>query len=483
MKKSDVVVALSKICLDGFMSVSAFTLAYFIRMEWYEFTLFNGLQTITFFPPPNTLFPFSTYSEFVALFTVTLLGVMAIQGRYRLGADEKLFEELHHTFWGVAASMTLLLGYFFFTKDYFFSRLIFGLAWTLTLVFIWSGRGFIRYVLHKLYRLGWGVQSVVVLGTGALSEQVLNGLQKHSHYQVAGILTEKKGRAKSWLGAPIWGTFKDLGKLLKTKNIDEVWLATEHNTSTITANLVAQAHLNYKKFKFFPDELGLDLAAVKVTTFDKFPIITLLNSPLYGWWALVKFGLDFLFSFLLLIGLSPVMFLIGLWVWFTDIKAPIFYRSNRVGADGKTFSCYKFRTMVADAEQQKSKLMKQNERKGGVLFKLSDDPRITRLGHWLRKYSIDELPQLLNVLKGDMSLVGPRPHLVEEVKKYPDHNRQLLLLRPGLTGMAQINGRSSLSFEEEMKHEMFYLKNWSLWLDGVIIAKTIMVVFKGENAG
>jgi lipopolysaccharide/colanic/teichoic acid biosynthesis glycosyltransferase len=139
--------------------------------------------------------------------------------------------------------------------------------------------------------------------------------------------------------------------------------------------------------------------------------------------------------------------------------------------------------MVADAEAQKASLLKKNEREGGILFKLTEDPRITKLGHVLRKYSIDELPQLLNIIKGDMSFVGPRPHLVEEVNQYPEHNRQLLLLKPGLTGMAQINGRSSLSFEEEMKHEMFYLKNWSLWLDGVIIAKTIMVVFKGENAG
>lgn len=482
MKKSDVVVALARICMDGVMSVGAFLMAYFIRMEWYEITLFNGLTTLTLFPPPNTLFPLSMYLEFVAFFTVTLLIVMALQGRYRLGADEKLLDELHHSFWGISASMTLLLGYFFFAQEYFFSRLIFGLAWALTILFIWSGRGFIRLLVNQLYQQGWGVHNVLVLGTGNLAQQVLAGLKKHPHFTAVGILTEKRSPKKTWLKLPIWGNFKSLDKVLKTKNVDEVWLATEKTTSTITAEIVAQAHINYKKFKFFPDELGLDLAAVKVSTFDKFPIITLLNSPLYGWWALVKFGLDFLFSLLVLIFLSPVLFIIALIVWLTDTKAPIFYRSDRVGADGKTFRCYKFRTMVKDAEAQKSKLMKKNERSGGVLFKLSDDPRITPLGHWLRKYSIDELPQLINVLKGDMSLVGPRPHLVEEVKKYPAHNRQLLLLRPGLTGMAQINGRSSLSFEEEMQHEMFYLKNWSLWLDFVVVVKTIVVVFKGENA-
>ncbi len=482
MKKSDALVALAKIIVDGGMSLTAFTLAYFLRMEWYEISLFNGLARYSLFPAPNTLFPFDMYWEFVVLFTVTLLLVMAIQGRYRLGADEKLLDEFNHTFWGVSASMTLLLGYFFFTKDYFFSRLIFGLAWALTIIFIWSGRGFIRLLVHQFFRLGWGVQSVLILGSGDLASQVLKGVNKHPHYQAVGILTEKKNTAKTWKTLPIWGNFKNIATVLKRKSVDEVWLATENTTSAITADLVAQAHINHKKFKFFPDELGLDLAALKVSTFDKFPIITLLNSPLYGWWAMVKHALDFGFSCIFLIILSPLIFIIGLAIWCTDIKAPIFYRSERVGADGKTFKCYKFRTMVADAEAKKEKLLQKNERQGGVLFKLSEDPRITKLGHTLRKYSIDELPQLLNIVKGDMSFVGPRPHLVEEVNKYPDHNRQLLLLRPGLTGMAQINGRSSLSFEDEMKHEMFYLKNWSLWLDGVIVLKTMIVVVKGENA-
>lgn len=483
MKKSDIIQALARISTDAAMSFSAFTLAYYLRMEWYELSLFNGLQSITLFPPPNTLFPFSVYLELVILFTVTLILVMALQGRYRLGADEKMLDEWQHTFWSITASMTLLLGYFFFTKDYFFSRLIFGLSWILTIFFIWTGRGLIRLFIKKLHALGWGVQSVLLLGSGALAEEVLKGINKQPHYKIAGILTEKKSISKSWKGFPVWGSFSNMIAVLKRKKVDEVWLAAESTTSAITAKIVAASHINHKKFKFFPDELGLDLAAVKVSTFDKLPIITLLNSPLYGWWSFVKYSLDFIFSIGLLILLSPILFIVSLFVWFTDFKAPIFYRSARVGADGKIFKCYKFRTMVVDAEAQKAKLITQNERKGGVLFKLAEDPRITPLGHFLRKFSVDELPQLLNIFKGDMSFVGPRPHLVEEVKKYPDHNRQLLSLRPGLTGMAQINGRSSLSFEEEMKHEMFYLKSWSLWLDGVIIIKTFIVVIKGENAG
>lgn len=138
--------------------------------------------------------------------------------------------------------------------------------------------------------------------------------------------------------------------------------------------------------------------------------------------------------------------------------------------------------MVPDAEKQKKKLLKKNDRKGGVLFKLENDPRVTSLGKFLRKTSLDELPQLWNVFWGDMSLIGPRPHLPEEVKKYDADHHPLLSIKPGITGYAQINGRSKLSFEEEMKYELFYLKHWNLWLDLIILIKTIWIVLRRKNS-
>ena len=178
---------------------------------------------------------------------------------------------------------------------------------------------------------------------------------------------------------------------------------------------------------------------------------------------------DFGLSLFLLVILSPVLFSIGLVVRISS-SGPIIHWGMRIGRDNKRFKMPKFRTMHLNTPS--------------VATDLLIDPKrwLTPIGSFLRRTSLDELPQLWSIFIGDMSFVGPRPHLVEEVNKYPDHNRQLLLLRPGLTGMAQINGRSSLSFEDEMKHEMFYLKNWSLWLDGVIVLKTMIVVVKGENA-
>jgi lipopolysaccharide/colanic/teichoic acid biosynthesis glycosyltransferase len=179
--------------------------------------------------------------------------------------------------------------------------------------------------------------------------------------------------------------------------------------------------------------------------------------------------------------LSPLFAVVAWKVWRENKSAPIVYASKRVGKNGKEFNCLKFRTMVPDADEKKKKLLKKNQRKGGVLFKMEDDPRITSLGKVLRKWSLDELPQLWNVVQGHMSLIGPRPHLPEEVRKYAKDDLRVLSIRPGITGFAQINGRSSLSFKEEMNYELFYLKNWSFKLDIIIFLKSLWVVVKRKD--
>jgi len=164
-----------------------------------------------------------------------------------------------------------------------------------------------------------------------------------------------------------------------------------------------------------------------------------------------------------------------------DSKGPVFFKQKRVAKRGY-FYLYKFRSMVDNAESLKKKLMHKNERKEGILFKIKNDPRITKAGKILRKTRIDELPQFINVLKGEISLVGPRPHLPNEVKKYKRRHRIVLAIKPGVTGMAQVSGASDLSFEDEVRLDAYYIENWSLFLDFIIIIKTFMVVFKGQGA-
>jgi exopolysaccharide biosynthesis polyprenyl glycosylphosphotransferase len=195
---------------------------------------------------------------------------------------------------------------------------------------------------------------------------------------------------------------------------------------------------------------------------------------------LLKRCLDIVLSILALIVLSPLLLAIAIAVKL-DSRGPILYSSERIGKKGHVFSCSKFRTMVRDAEDKRADFMHMNER-DGVLFKISNDPRITNLGRFLRKYSLDELPQFLNVLRGEMSIVGPRPPIASEVREYKLNHLRRLDVTPGITGLWQVQGRQDPSFDSYISLDVTYIENWSVWLDIKIILRTIAVVFAGTGS-
>ncbi|MCF7906278.1 sugar transferase [Candidatus Gracilibacteria bacterium] len=473
MKKSEFLFPLARIINDGAMIFLGLLLAYFLRMRW--FGIF-GL------PAPTTLFPLDLFYTFAFRISLFLVIIMALNGRYKFSADEKIGDEMWHIFWNFSSGMALLLVVFFFLKFTFFSRFIFGVAWLSGIIFLCAGRVGLRWIRTQCNKAGWGRIKILILGSGKIAEQTVAFLKQSPRFEVIGLLLEKKQVSKKtqW-GIPVLGDFQNFEKVLETHHPDEVLVATENSTERITAKLVRIAHIHHIKFRFFPDELGLDLAAVEISTLGDFPLVTLQNTRLDGWGYVIKSGCDFFVATLSLALLSPVFAIIAWRVQKECPKAPILYASPRIGRNGRKFSCWKFRTMVPDADAQKKKLLTKNQRKGGILFKMENDPRVTNLGKVLRKWSLDELPQLWNVLRGEMSLIGPRPHLKEEVDQYAADDRRILSIKPGMTGFAQINGRSSLSFEEEMQYELFYLKNWSLRLDAIIFLKSVVVVLKRKN--
>ena len=211
---------------------------------------------------------------------------------------------------------------------------------------------------------------------------------------------------------------------------------------------------------------------------DDIPLIHLKQTPLEGWGIVIKRTFDLLGSGILILLLTPLWILVPLLIKL-DSSGPAFYRSKRKHGE-KEFHAHKFRSMIPEAEAMRKSLLSQSERPG-PLFKMKRDPRVTRIGAFLRKTSLDELPQLFNVLKGEMSLVGPRPHLPEEVAQYQRHHQQLFAIKPGLTGLAQVNGRSNLSFEDEVRLDVYYIENWALWLDLKILLKSALVVLKADG--
>jgi exopolysaccharide biosynthesis polyprenyl glycosylphosphotransferase len=212
----------------------------------------------------------------------------------------------------------------------------------------------------------------------------------------------------------------------------------------------------------------------------QFPTIPLHRGSLPEVALTLKRAVDVVLSILVLIGLSPFLLALAILIKL-DSSGPVFYFSDRIGKKGRVFKCIKFRTMVADADLRREDLMHLNER-DGVLFKISNDPRITKLGRMLRKYSLDELPQFINVLKGDMSIVGPRPPMGSEVREYKlDHLRRLDVM-PGITGLWQVQARQDPSFDSYISLDLAYVENWTVWLDLKIILRTIGVVFAGTGS-
>ncbi|MBI2426659.1 MAG: exopolysaccharide biosynthesis polyprenyl glycosylphosphotransferase, partial [Candidatus Kerfeldbacteria bacterium] len=232
-------------------------------------------------------------------------------------------------------------------------------------------------------------------------------------------------------------------------------------------------------FRYAADLYNTKVTNIEVSTIAGVPIIELKKTPLDGWGRIAKRTGDIVLAFIGMIVLSPFFLLIAL-VIRLDSRGPVFVRLPRVGESGRLFHIVKFRSMIAGAHAMKSELLEYNERKDGPLFKMKNDPRVTRIGRMLRRTSIDELPNLMNVLTGQMSLVGPRPHEPEEVKRYERHERKLLSIRPGITGMAQVSGRADLSFAEEVQLDTFYIENWSPRLDLLIFVRTLMVVIRGR---
>jgi exopolysaccharide biosynthesis polyprenyl glycosylphosphotransferase len=474
MRKIDIAFALARIISDGIAIFVALVFAYFFRMSWFP-TLGVGEGALP-------LIMWNWYKIFAAEITSILILIFAINGRYSFGVDEKTWDEMKNIFWIFTTGLAIVIVLFFFQKFTFFSRLLLGVAWISGITFLLIGRQGVRWIRKKLWGNGFGQLHVLVLGSGSLAKESIAFLKKTSQYQICGVLIEPANKITSLGGIRVLGTFDSLEKYLEKLRPTDVLLASDYSSRVNTAQLARLTHVHHARFQFLPDESSLDLAAVESTQLGEFPMLKLHATRLGGWSSVVKSVVEQAFALGSLIALSPVILFVAAKIKLSAPKAPVFYGSKRIGISGNTFKCWKFRTMVPNADTLKKELMKKNERKGGVLFKMKNDPRITPFGEFLRKSSIDELPQLWNIFMGEMSLIGPRPHLPEEVEKYESEHKLLLSIKPGLTGYAQIHGRSSLSFEDEMRYELFYLKNWNPWLDIIIFFKTIKLVCSRKDA-
>jgi len=319
-------------------------------------------------------------------------------------------------------------------------------------------------------------RNVLIVGAGSLGRRLASQLEqaRARKHVVRGFLDEHEA-----IGGEIRGRVADLARVARREFVDEIIL-TLPPRSEIAQKAIWEARRNRIDIKLVPDLLGFDLSPVVLEKFGDIPVLTLCEEPLPAVGLLLKRAVDIALSAIGLILASPLLAGIALAIKM-DSPGLVFYRAPRIGLKGRRFLCYKFRTMAADADKLKDQLRQFNERKG-AMFKISNDPRVTRVGRILRRYSLDEVPQLWNVLRGEMSLVGPRPHPLDDFERYALEDLQRLEVTPGLTGLWQITARRDPSFARSMMLDRQYIGHWSLGMDFWILCKTFGTVLRGEGA-
>ncbi len=336
--------------------------------------------------------------------------------------------------------------------------------------------------LHRLRTRGLNNQQVLVVGTRKRARWLVDEIQNNRHWglQVRGILSLRPQRTTSrYCDIPIMGSVGDLQDLLKNERVDYVMFSVPVGRLNAIKQAVLICEQAGVKICLQTDLFPLKSSRVSGIDFAGKPALVYSREPERKAALVVKGIVDWTAAAIGLIALSPLMLLIATAIKQTS-HGPVFFKQTRCGCNGKRFELYKFRTMVADAEKLKKSLLGQNEMDGPV-FKITNDPRITRVGKALRKLSLDELPQLINVVKGEMSLVGPRPPLPSEVSQYDIWQRRKLSVMPGLTCTWQVGDRNNSTFESWMKQDLEYIDNWSLWLDAKILLKTIPTVISANG--
>ncbi len=342
-----------------------------------------------------------------------------------------------------------------------------------------------RILLCRRYARGVGTRNVLIVGTGPEAHALRHHLesQRYLGYTFKGFIDLHE---QGWLNAErsttpgeVVGNIESLFQQARKHFVDEIFVTARCGRETVQG-VLEQARVHGVDLRVVPDIYNGPAWYSPIEYIGQFPTIPLHCGKVPEMGLLLKRGVDILFSTLVLVGLLPLLALISLAIKL-DSPGPVFYSSERIGKKGRVFHCTKFRTMVRDAEQRRAEILHMNER-DDVLFKVANDPRITALGRILRKYSLDELPQFWNVLKGEMSVVGPRPPLAAEVKEYKLSHLRRLDVTPGITGLWQVQGRQDPSFASYVSLDVSYIDNWSVWLDFKIILQTIGVVFAGTGS-
>jgi exopolysaccharide biosynthesis polyprenyl glycosylphosphotransferase len=459
--------------MDYLFAVLAGFVAFYIRAHAHSFSRQSGffVEFLIDVPQISVIY--------VLIFGVYLLLFARIYGLYRAAEHRSALNEQRMTIQAVLTAGMLLCGTLYVMKAYAVSRIVVALMLLLTMSAMMLRRAIWRKVRERRFLEGRDVRNVLIVGDGRVAYALRNHLQSlpNMGFRFKGFVSVEPQAADQQSPEVVSG-LENCVQVARSLFADEIYLTTPLGKDTVL-EIVDEARANGIDVRVVPDLYDGLAWNSPVEFVGQFPTIPLHWRDFPEGAFLLKRVTDVIAGSFLLLLCAPIMLLIALAIKLTS-DGPVFYRAERVGRKGRNFTCYKFRTMVAKADKMRQDLESRNER-DGILFKISDDPRITGVGAWLRRYSLDELPQFLNVLAGDMSLVGPRPPLASEVERYDlSHLRRLDAL-PGMTGLWQVEARQDPSFDNYISLDTVYVENWSMMLDLRILARTVGVVLSGTG--
>ncbi len=474
MKKSELIFTILQVPIDFLMIIFSFIIVYFLRgrVELPSWRILEVLEV----SPEGMLLPIEQYILIVIIIALAWILIFALRGLYSLRTQKKGLDLIYSIFSSISlGTMAIFAISFLLKEEPLKSRFAVIAGWFMGIILVSIGRFFIGRIQKWLYKYGIGVHTAIIIGKDQTAPAIYQELQNNLNWGIKIIdnFSEKD----------FYHSQEKIKSLIKNVNINELIQAkplSEEDTLSLL-NFCKDLKI---KFKFVPNLFETNATNIDSSTCVGIPIIELKKTPLEGWGRIYKRFVDLLGSFLALILLSPLFLILAILINI-DSPGPVFFKHKRIGRGGKTFYLYKFRTMIKNAEEiLKEKLKSDSEFKKQFEkeYKLKDDLRVTKLGKILRKTSLDELPQFINVLKGEISLVGPRPIVKDELEKYGRHKEHLLVLKPGITGLWQVSGRTDLSYEERINLDIHYVQNWSLWLDFKIMLKTIPAILKKQGA-
>jgi len=458
---------------DMALIVIAFAIAYALRYELQWFRIVEPVFDVSF----------AQYGRFLLALLIILPFAYYLSDVYPYRRGRSWVEQVYAiaTATAVGVMVVIIVSLFFHATLY--SRLLFLYAALLITVFLSISRLIIMLSLGHLRRFNIGVERMLLVGAGDVGRMVMRNVAARPDfgYRLIGFVDDHPVKGGTDIGPfKALGPIANLETLLAEREIETVVVCLPWQTHRTIQRLLRICEQKNVRAQVVPDLFQLTKNQMQVEDLNGIPLISTREVSIRGWNLVIKRISDVILTLLFSIIVAPIGLVIAIAIWI-DTHGSIFYAQTRIGKNGEPFKCYKFRSMVMDADNLRHQIDGLNEATG-PLFKVRDDPRRTRVGRFIRRYSLDELPQLINVLRGQMSLVGPRPNLPDEVKLYKEWHKKRLSASPGITGLWQVSGRSDLTFDEMVLLDIYYIENWSLARDFSILLRTIPAVIRGRGA-